>query len=293
MRISDPHRWTRRAALASIAAGIASAFAGNAPAADLPWRLPALRRTRVQGHRIAYFEAGSGPPLVLVHGGSGSPALEVGRVFMPLSRKFRVIAPYLIGFGPSDQPDLPYDAATFVDYLGGFLTAVAAQNATIVGESLGGWVVGHYAVRQGGTSSWGQTLPKISHLVVVDGALQVHPGDGGGAQDTVNDPDVARRAHEFYLTLPKVDNSKVTNALGPHMLAQPVTDEELKALQTPTLVIWGREDKLLHLDNGRHFAALIPGAHLEIIDRCGHAPSMEQPHAYLAAMGAFLGVHPG
>jgi pimeloyl-ACP methyl ester carboxylesterase len=74
------------------------------------------------------------------------------------------------------------------------------------------------------------------------------------------------------------------------MLAQPVTDEQLRALHIPTLVMWGREDKLLHLDNGRHFAALIPGAHLEIIDRCGHAPSMEQPHAYLAALGAFLGV---
>jgi pimeloyl-ACP methyl ester carboxylesterase len=281
--------WTRRAAIAAVAAGAASVLAGTARAVDLPWRLPALRRTRVHGHQIAYYEAGSGAPLVLIHGGSGSPALELGRVFMPLSRKFRVIAPYMLGFGPSDQPDLPYDATTFVDYLGGFLSAIAAENATLVGESLGGWVVGHYAVSQGRKSSWGQTLPSLSHLVIVDGALQVHPGDGGGAQDTINNPEVAKLAHEFYLTLPKVDNSKVTSALGPHMLAQPVTDEQLKALHTPTLVMWGRQDKLLPLDSGRHFAAWIPGARIEIIDDCGHAPSMEQPHAYLAALGSFLG----
>ncbi len=282
--------WTRRAAIAALAAGAAGALIATAGAADLPWQLPALRRTRVHGRQIAYYEAGSGTPLVVVHGGSGSPALEVGRVFMPLSRKFRVLAPYMIGFGPSDQPDLPYDAATFVDYLGGFLKSVAAGNATLVGESLGGWVVGHYAVRQGRKTSWGQTLPPISHLVIVDGALQVHPGDGGGAQDTINNPEVGKLAHEFYMTLPKVDNTKVLGALGPRMLAQPVTDEQLKTLQTPTLVIWGREDKLLPLTSGRHFAAQIPGARIEIIDDCGHAPSMEQPRAYLAALGSFLGV---
>jgi pimeloyl-ACP methyl ester carboxylesterase len=284
----DSHLWTRRAAIAAAAAGAATALIGKVRAADFPWQLPALRHTQVHGHQIAYYEAGSGAPLVLVHGGSGSPALELGRVFMPLSRKFRVIAPYMIGFGPSEQPDLPYDAATFVDYFGGFMRAVAAEKATLVGASLGGWVVGHYAVRQGGKTSWGQTLPPISHLVIVDGALQVHPGDGGGAQDTINNPEVGKLAHEFYMTLPKVDNSKVLGALGPHMLAEQVTDEQLKALHTPTLVMWGREDKLLHLENGRHFAALIPGAHLEIIDNCGHAPSMEQPQAYLAALDSFL-----
>ncbi len=290
MASSDSRRFTRRAAIAAAAAGAATALAGNVGATDLPWRIPALRRTRVNGHQIAYYEAGSGAPLVLVHGGSGSPALELGRVFTPLSRKFRVIAPYMIGFGPSDQPDLPYDAATFVDYLGGFLQAVAADNATLFGESLGGWVVGHYAVRMRGQSSWGQTLPSISHLVLADAALQVHPGDGGGAQDTINNPDVAKQAHDFYLTLPAVDNSKVLSGLGPHMLGDPVTDEQLKAIQTPTLVIWGREDKLLHLDNGRHFAAQIPEARLQIIDNCGHAATMEQPHAFLAVLGNFLGV---
>jgi pimeloyl-ACP methyl ester carboxylesterase len=284
------HYWTRRAAIAAVAAAAVAPLPGYARDADLPWRLPALRRTRVHGQRIAYYEAGSGPPLVLVHGGSGSPALELGRVFMPLSQKFRVLAPYMIGFGPSDQPDLPYDAGTFVDYLGGFLSACGADNATIVGESLGGWVVGHYAVRQGRKSSWGQTLPAISHLVLVDGALQVQPGDGGGAQDTINDPEVGKLAHEFYLTLPKVDNAKVLGASGPHMLAQPVTDAQLQALHTPTLVVWGREDKLLPLDRGLHFAAQIPRARIQIIENCGHAPSMEQPLAYLAALGGFLGV---
>jgi pimeloyl-ACP methyl ester carboxylesterase len=285
---STPVGWTRRAV---IGAAIAATLAGSTSAEELPWRLPRMRRIRVHDHYIAYYETGSGPPLVLIHGGSGSPALEWGRVMMPLSRKFRVIAPYLIGFGPSDQPELPYDAETFVDYLGGFLNACTARGATLVGESMGGWVVGHYALRQGQKSSWGQSLPRISHLVFVDGAVQVRPGDGGGAQDSINSPSVAKLARDFYVTQPKVDNAVVLKALGPHMLVQQVSDEQLQRITTPTLVVWGREDKILPLKDGRHIAAQIPGARIVIIENSGHLTPVEQPRAFLAALDAFLTSH--
>ncbi len=285
-----PGPWTRRAA---IAAGASAVLAGAARAEDLPWRLPKLHQVTVNGHRMAYYEMGESKsqPLVLVHGASGSPPLEWGRVMTPLARQFRVIAPYLIGFGPSDQPDLPYDAETFVDYLGGFLHARVAEGAILVGESLGGWVAAQYAVRQGGRTAWRQSLPPISHLVICDGAVQVHPDQGGGgAQASVNDPDTAKRAHDFYASLPAVDDSKTTKAAGAHVAGQPVADAQLKAFKTPTLVIWGREDKLIPLEDGRHVAAQIPGARLVVIDHCGHIPSVEQPRAFLGALGGFLGV---
>jgi len=283
---STPPRWTRRAV---VGAGIAAVtLARSASAEDLPWQLPKLRRIRVQDHDIAYYEAGSGPPLVLIHGGSGSPPLEWGRVMMPLSKKFRVIAPYLIGFGPSDQPELPYDAGTFVDCVGGFLNACGAQGSTLVGESFGGWVVGHYALRQGEKSSSGQSLPRISRLVLVDSFMQVHPGDGGGAQDSINSPAVARLAHGFYESLPKVDNSFVLKAVGPHQIAQQILDGQLRKITTPTLVIWGRGDKILPLKEGEHIAEQIPGARTVVIDDSGHIPAVEQPRAFLAALEGFL-----
>jgi triacylglycerol lipase len=281
--------WTRRAAIA--AAG-AAALVGPAHAEDLPWRLPKLKFTRVHGSRIAFFEKGDGPPLVLVHGMSGSPALEWGRVFEPLSRKFRVIAPYQIGFGPSDQPDLAYDSATFVDYLGGFLHARVAEGATLVGESFGGWVVARYAMRVGQKSAWKQILPPISHLVIVDGAVQMHPlpNTDGGAQESINSPEVGKLAHDFFVSQPKVDNSLVTKSAGRHVMAEQLTDADLKALKVPTLVIWGRDDRLLPLSDGRHIASLIPGAHSVIIGDCGHIPSVEQPRAFLGALGGALGM---
>ena len=284
----DPSLWTRRATLAAAAA---VAVAGRAGAEDLPWRLPKLRNVKLQGHRIAYFEMGSGPPLVLVHGMSGSPALEWGRVMTPLARKFRVIAPYQIGFGPSDQPDLPYDAATFVDYLGGFLHARVAEDAVILGESFGGWVVSQYALRQGTKTAWGQPLPRISRLVITDGAVQLPAGAGGGAEKpSINSPEVAKLTHDFFVSQPPVDDSKVKGAVGPNIQAQQATDDQLKTLKLPTLLIWGREDQLIPLELGRHVAAQIPKSRLVIIDNCGHIPSVEQPRAFLGALGGFLGV---
>ena len=53
-------------------------------------------------------------------------------------------------------------------------------------------------MRQGQKSSWGESLPRIAQLVLVDAAVQLHPGEGGGAQDSVNDPSVAQLAYNFY-----------------------------------------------------------------------------------------------
>lgn len=297
-----PSPWTRRAAMA---AGAATAFAaGAARAEDLPWSVPALKRVKVHDHDIAYFEKGSGPPLVLVHGGSGSPAFEWGRVITPLSRRFRVLAPYQIGFAPSDQPDLAYDAQTFVDYLGGFMSALRAEGATMAGESFGGWVVARYALSQGGKSSWGQSLPRISHLAIVDGAVQIHPLPPKPPEASINSPEVGKLAGAFFATQPKVDNSKVTQAANPHMLAQQLTDAELQSIKTPTVVIWGAGDQLLPVSDGRHIASQIPGARAVIIESCGHIPSVERPRAFLGAMGGLTGqslenlssrraIHPG
>ena len=282
-----PIRLTRRAA---IAAGAASAFATVARADDLPWRLPELRSAKVNGHAMAFFEMGSGPPLVLVHGMSGSPAFEWGRVMTPLSRKFRVIAPYQIGFGPSDQPDLAYEAATFVDYLGGFLSARDASGATLVGESFGGWVVARYVLRQGGKSAWGQTLPSISHLAIVDGAVQVHPLPPKPPEASINSPEVGKLAGAFFATQPRVDNSKVTQGASQHIFARQLTDAELKSIKTPTVVIWGAGDQLLPISDGRHIASQIPGARTVIIENCGHIPSIEQPRAFLGAIGGLVGL---
>jgi triacylglycerol lipase len=266
---------------------VVSQFAWAAETADYPWRLPPLRAIRVNDKKIAYFDQGTGPALVLIHGMSGSAAFEWGRVMAPLARRFRVIAPYQIGFAPSDQPDLPYDAATSVDYLAGFMTALGLTDITLAGESYGGWVVGHYAVAAGLRPTAGHVSPGIKRLVIVDGALQLRELPPKGARG-VYDPAVFMQTTDFWKTQPKVDNSLVTQRVfaGP-IFNQPVRPEDLARLTIPTLVVWGEKDELLPLEQGRAIASEIPGARLAIIPNCGHIPSVEKPGAFVKLLSGF------
>jgi pimeloyl-ACP methyl ester carboxylesterase len=93
----------------------------------------------VFGQRIHYVEAGSGPTLLLLHGLGDT--LEVWRAEIPaLARSYHVIAIDQIGSGLSDKPMLSYRPQTIVDFLDGFMRVRGLRTATLVGNSLGGWV---------------------------------------------------------------------------------------------------------------------------------------------------------
>ncbi len=113
-------------------------------AIDLDWAMPAPLEASVLGCRIVYYEKGEGPPLVLVHGFSGSAPFEWGRVFDLLAEHHRVVAPQLIGFLPSEQPDMVYSTEAQLAHLSGFLEALHLEGCTLAGESYGGWLVGAY-----------------------------------------------------------------------------------------------------------------------------------------------------
>jgi 2-hydroxy-6-oxonona-2,4-dienedioate hydrolase len=274
-----PRPLSRRTMMTSglLAAGFGSVAAA---ASDLPWELPPLRTVQVGGQTLAYFETGSGPPLVLVHGMSGSAALEWGRVIGPLSKRHRVIAPYQIGFAPSGQPaDLAYDARTFVDSLGGLLRALHVRSPILVGESFGGWVVGQYAVAQ---AAAGADLPKIKGLVIVDGAVGIGPADRVSPNaPSLNDPAVVAQVRTFFATQSRPDTTFVRPRAMPGISRDAVTAQALAAANLPTLIIWGEGDQLLPVSVGRNLAAAIPRARLAIIPNCGHIPSVEQPEAFL------------
>jgi pimeloyl-ACP methyl ester carboxylesterase len=111
------------------------------------WRLPEPRAIQVLGHRIHYWDAGQGDPIVLVHGFSGSAVFEWGPVFEALALRHRVVALQVIGFAPSEQPEIAYTTEALVSHLGGFLRALGLENVTLLGESFGGWHVAAYAAK--------------------------------------------------------------------------------------------------------------------------------------------------
>ncbi|OBF68987.1 alpha/beta hydrolase [Mycobacterium sp. 852002-51971_SCH5477799-a] len=98
-----------------------------------------LKFLELHGDRIAYRDEGDGEVLLLIHGMAGSS--ETWRaVIPPLSKKFRVIAPDLLGHGESAKPRTDYSLGAFAVWLRDFLDELGISRATVVGHSLGGGV---------------------------------------------------------------------------------------------------------------------------------------------------------
>ena len=104
-----------------------------------PVHMNELKYLELHGDRVAYRDAGSGETLLLIHGMAGSS--ETWRAVIPqLARKYRVVAPDLLGHGQSDKPRGDYSLGAFAVWLRDLLDELGVTRATIVGQSLGGGV---------------------------------------------------------------------------------------------------------------------------------------------------------
>lgn len=264
-----------------------------------PAKKPEDKTIVVFGETLHYWDVGSGPVLVLVHGLGSSKDSDWGHVVAPLSQKYRVIALDQIGFGASDKPLLDYKIQTYVDFLNEFLRELKVQKASLMGESLGGWISALYALEFSG----GAHLIPVEKLVLVDAA--------GLKQDkpipNLNPSTLAdmRKVMEavFYDTswlteetlqsifadkLAKHDSYTVHSILANATLPAERLDGRLGDIHVPTLVVWGKQDALLPIASGERYAAEIPGAKLVSFDQCGHVPPVEKTAEFVSAVEAFM-----
>ena len=269
--------------------------------------LPPHRSTLVFGQKIVYYDTGAGPTLVLVHGFASQARFDWGNVIVPLSRHHRVIALDQIGFGGSDKPFIDYSVQTFVDFLGEFLRTLHVEHFDLAGESLGGWIVTNYTLQALDPANTGLNtlLPKPTRLILEDAAghtalhslLKTIPITGNlqdAAGVAIVFHDKSRITPEFIrenFILKLKANDGMTERL---FVANPATDKEvvgdkLAGITIPTLVVWGGDDQIVPLADGKDYAAKIPNARLVIIPDCGHAPSLEKPKEFLDAAAGFLG----
>src|SRR5256885_2329562 len=96
---------------------------------------PADKTIMVFGQSIHYFDMGSGPVVVLLHG-LGSRKEDWMPVLEPMAQKYRLLVPDQIGFGRSDKPLLDYSIQTYVDFLNEFLRQLKVEKANLVCEKL-------------------------------------------------------------------------------------------------------------------------------------------------------------
>jgi pimeloyl-ACP methyl ester carboxylesterase len=220
-------------------------------------------------------------------------------VLVPLAQKYRLLVPDQIGFGKSDKPLLDYSVQTYVDFLDEFLRQLKVEKTSLVGESLGGWISALYAAELGD----GAHLTALDKLVLVDAAglkqdastPNLNPSSLAAMRGVMEavfydtswlNEDALRKIFTDKLSVH--DGYTVHSFLGNPMIAAERVDERLGKIKTPTLVVWGKQDKLIPVAMGQRYAAGIVGAKLISFDKCGHVPPIEKTEEFLAAVTAFL-----
>ncbi len=292
------------AVIISLAALIAWVFIQDSAASSAAPQAhaPAPKQVEVFGRKINYIEAGSGPNVILLHGLGDD--LSVWEQTVPaLSPKYRVWALDQIGFGGSDKPFINYRVSVLVEFLYAFCRKLGIEKATLVGNSLGGWVGAAFAHAH---------PEKVEKLVLV-GAAGYWPKHHGVQEMTreqltklgVSSPSAYRETMKWMLydeailteafveaayaaQLKRNDGYTINQLIESILRGEDRLDGKMKKIEAPTLVFWGREDEATPLAIGEAFAKEIPGAQKAIIDRCGHMPQFECPAALNAALRTFL-----
>jgi pimeloyl-ACP methyl ester carboxylesterase len=291
-------RIARRWKAASLALPVA-AFAGFAYARPVAlfetWlalrlRLSGVRSGHVQAgpYRLHYLEAGSGLPLVLIHGLASNAARDWGRAIAPLSRRFHIYAPDLPGFGRSERPPaadygIPMQVAAVRD----FMRAVGLTRARVAGISMGGWIVSRLAAEH----------PELVERLVVVAAAGMRP-DGPPIPVEVlfprDEEDVRRLVAAVRQNAPlppsfvardilsrrRREEWIIRRAVDSMAQGRDWLDGTLERADMPVLVVWGREDRLIPVAYAKELQAEFPRAELAVLDGCGHVPMADCPEAF-------------
>ena len=260
---------------------------------------PALKEVLVFGQSIRYLEAGSGPTVILLHGLGGSTQNWLYNVG-PLSQQFRVIVPDQIGFGRSARPMINYRVRTYVDFLEQFCRTLNIERATLVGNSMGGWVAAHFA----------SAFPeKVDRLVLAD-ATGYAPPPGFDYKSLYGLNPSTREGMKQMIGKVFFNKAFSSDAMVDQTLAMRMTandgytinsliesvgrgedfleSKQLQQIKAPTLIIWGRQDGLTLLAEGERFKKDIPNSKLVVFDQCGHFPQLEKAGEFNAAVLEFL-----
>jgi 2-hydroxy-6-oxonona-2,4-dienedioate hydrolase len=275
--------------------------------ADLAGLDYSIRHVQVGPWSTRVLECGTGEPLILMHG-TGGHLEAFTRNLRALSAEYRVIAYDYPGHGWTTTTETDLEIDHYIEHLLALMDELGTERAHLSGESLGGWVAVKFAARYpdrvarlvlntpGGTMATPEVMERIRSL----------------SQAAANDPSYERiRARLEWLM---ADPSSVTDelvAIRQGVYSRPgfaesmrhilclqdpeirrrnlVTDEELAAITSPTLVIWTSDDPSGPAKAGLDMADRIPAGEFRLITGAGHWPQWEQQQQFDEIALAFLG----
>jgi len=268
----------------------------------------------LHGHRVIYRVAGTGPPVVLIHGMVNS-SRHWEEVALRLATDHTVIAPDLIGHGDSATPRGDYSLGAHAAVIRDLLAVIGIERATVVGHSLGGGVAMQFfyqfpqrverlaLISSGGLGREvspllrGAALPGASALLW--GAAHPRVLDAlSGAGERMRQGGSARGVYlqAIARALRPLENAEARSAFL-HTLRSVIdvkgqrvsaTDRLYLLECVPTMIIWGERDHTIPIEHGRRAHAAIAGSSFATVPDAAHFPHIENPDAVAALLERFL-----
>lgn len=259
----------------------------------------------VDGVLTNYHDEGSGPPVVLIHGsGPGASAWANWRLTLPaLAKDFRVLAPDVLGFGYTDRPEgVRYDLEAWTEHLVGFLDALGLERVSVVGNSFGGALALNLATtspaRVAKLVLMGSVGVPFTLTAGLDAVWGFEPSPGNMrtllevfAHDRRLVDDALVQLRLEAATRPGVQEAYRTMFRAPRQAAVDaltLEDDRIRAVEHPTLVVHGRDDRVIPLSNSLQLHQLIDDSRLHVFGRCGHWVQIEHAEAFNRVVRDFL-----
>ena len=263
------------------------------------------RSIHAGGIQTNYHDIGQGEPVLLIHGsGPGVSAWANWRLNIPaLAEKLRVLAPDMVGFGFTERPDgIQYNMDTWIKHAIDFLDALGIEKAHIVGNSFGGALAlalairnpnrvnkivlmgsagVHFELTEALDAVWGYT-PSIENMKKM---LDYFAYDRSLVSDELAElrykASIRPGVQEAYSAMFPAPRQRWVDALASK-------EEDIKKIQNESLIIHGREDRVLPYGNALKLFELIDRAQLHMFGRCGHWTQIEHAKTFNWLVTNFL-----
>ncbi len=239
-----------------------------------------------------------GFPLFLIHGLGGSIESWNKNIEF-LSKKFRIIALDLPGFGLSDKPKVSYTINFYVNFLEKFIKKLKINHLFLIGSSLGGHIAVEFTIRN---------KKMVAKLILISPAGSMPKSfKGTAALKRYFKIVEAKSSNDISQILTSIDKTMVDRAYANVIYKRlslpgakdafisalkgsanaPRYNSKLAQIDTNMLLIWGREDKMIPLKYIRPFMEL-GNSRIIIIENCGHRPHVENPKLFNKVVSDFL-----
>jgi pimeloyl-ACP methyl ester carboxylesterase len=278
---------------------------------DIDWQQH-LRSATVHGARVNYVEMGEGPPIVFIHGLAGCWQNWLENI-PRFAKNHRVVAVDLAGFGHSELPREEISIPGYGRFMDAFLGQIGVERAALVGNSMGGFIAAETAISH---------PSRVEKLVLVsaaggptlrdrNSAMQSRVMRGARLFAPIAAAAIARREHLIRrprlrrLLLLKV--ARHPDRLEPELCFEVASgggkpgflsaleaildydfEHRLADISCPTMIVWGRNDEIVPVEDAFEYERLIAGSRRVIFEDTGHVPMLERPDRFNELVEEFV-----